>query len=108
MNVSVTPAHWRSIYSQKSFFLIIYVSYIKFVMPDVFTIPETSRSDCVCGYLEAESCCWHPILNFPQPIRGVAKLGLQARVSVVLCRVEKLVIKTEWTVRDVTPLRTGL
>jgi hypothetical protein len=26
----------------------------------------------------------------------------------VLCRVEKLVIKTEWTVRDVTPLRTGL
>jgi len=60
---------------------------------------------CVCGHLEAESCCWHLILNFPQPIRDVAKLGLQARVSVVvLCRVERLVIKREWAMHDVTPL----
>lgn len=74
-----------------------------------FTITETSLSDCVCGYFEAESCCWHQILNFPQLIRGVAEVGLHARVSVVvLCRVGKLVIKTKWTVHDVTPLRTGL
>jgi len=60
-------------------------------MSGVFTIPETSRSDSACGYLEAESCCYHLILNFPQPVSGVATLVLQARVSVyVLCRVEKL------------------
>ena len=53
--------------------------------------------------LRVESFC-----NFPQLIRGVAKLSLQARFSVVvMCRVDRQAIKTEWTVHDVTPLRTG-